>query len=71
MLQCICILSTTVVGTRHIYYTHFVTPIGIFISFFVIHVGKERINGSKHLQLLTGLNFTIYLIEKHTSMSIR
>ena len=32
----------------------------IFISFFVIHVGKERINGSKHLQLLTGLKFTIY-----------
>ncbi len=34
----------------------------IFISFFVVHVGKERINGSKHLQLLTGVHFSIYWI---------
>ena len=26
------------------------------------HVGKERINGSKHLQLLSGVHFTVYWI---------
>jgi len=34
----------------------------IFISFFVAHVGKERINGSKHLQLLSGVHFTTYWV---------
>ena len=34
----------------------------IFISFFVVHVGKERINGSKHLQLLSGAHYITYWI---------
>ena len=34
----------------------------IFISFFVAHVGKERINGSKHLQILSGVHYSTYWI---------
>jgi hypothetical protein len=33
-----------------------------FISFFVAHVGNERINGSKQLQLLSGVHFTTYWV---------
>ncbi len=36
--------------------------ISIFMSFFVAHVGRERINGSKHIQLLSGVHFITYWI---------
>ena len=36
--------------------------IAVFMSFFVAHVGRERINGSKHIQLLSGVHFVIYWI---------
>ena len=36
--------------------------LAIFISLFVAHVGRERINGSKHLQLLSGVHFSTYWI---------
>ena len=39
--------------------------IGIIISTIVVHVGKERINGSKGLQLLSGTHFATYWIANH------
>ena len=36
--------------------------ISVFMSFFVAHVGRERINGSKHIQLLSGVHFVTYWI---------
>ena len=34
--------------------------IGLIISILVIHVGRERVNGSKGLQMLSGTNFITY-----------
>lgn len=36
--------------------------LGFFISLFVVHVGRERVNGSKQLQLLSGCHFSTYWI---------
>jgi hypothetical protein len=39
--------------------------IGFVISFIVVHVGRERINGSKSLQLLSGTHFVTYWTANH------
>ena len=36
--------------------------IAVFMSFFVAHVGRERLNGSKHIQLLSGVHFITYWV---------
>ena len=39
--------------------------IGFIISFIVVHVGRERVNGSKGLQLLSGTHFVTYWASNH------
>jgi hypothetical protein len=39
--------------------------IGFSISLMVIHVGKERTNGSKRLQMLSGVHYSMYWIANH------
>ena len=39
--------------------------VGLAISVFVVHVGRERASGSKKLQLLSGTHFITYWISNH------
>ena len=39
--------------------------VALMISFMVMHVARERTNGSKQLQMLSGIHFTLYWISNY------